>query len=362
MANLIDNGSFVAHADGWYPNVFGDGVAWAASPSRSGGGAIECDASAGSMVSYRPDGAYSVSLGGLTAIDCVAYARSADTARRGRVRLEFFSDASCTSFVSGITVPDSTGVALDDAGWHEVAARGIAVPGGATRVLVSLAPAGTKGAEPVVFADVYVGDVGGDGPPYPGAAISLGYRLPNGDFETVQTDYAVDNGTEVVTFDTVAPIAGTRSLKIVCAGADAFDGVLIPTAAVAIGMVVIPGETLPWSFKLDGSGIAEVDVGITFQGATPADVSIYTGAPTGTVAGEIAVPAGAWRASMWFWTTSADAGTFRIDDVLIGTSVAADADPPTVDTPIHGRDRIPPELTDRDFPGRGPARPIRIRR
>lgn len=309
--NLIQNGSFVSHADGWYPTLsFALTV-----PSFDAGALLMTagPAATGAQLVYRPGGVPVVALDGLTTLDAVGTVVSAQPGATASFNLVFYADALGTTTVGS---PQSWSGFADGAGF---ALRDVAVPGGAAYVRIGLVGSslGTGGA--CRWDDLYVGPVDGDSPPYPAVAVPLGNRIFNGTFETGIADWSND-GAAVLSHETVAPLSGTGSLKVTCPGGGSAQGAY---SSAGPGHVVIPGETIRYRATLVGAvGIGALRI-YHYLDPGGTEVEIWTGTPSTNAASptlidETAViPAGKVLDYPSIDTVGTQTISFRVDDVSI---------------------------------------------
>lgn len=326
MANLIDNGSFVGHADGWWPESFGmDPVAHVDADTRSpGSGAMRLarGAAGNAFVAWRPGGARLNALGAETEIDVVAYVRSDDPVT-AQMQFSFRFDAE--GIAPGQAHQDSAELA-GGAEWVELAVRGVAVPPGATHFTFVVGAFSNSGGVDAMVDDVYVGAAGGESAPYAGADVAGVPALRGAwDFEaaTAATFWSGWWGDETIARDAVDPIAGTASLSVATTGegeegAYWFWNFGFPPVA--------PGETVPFAFTLRGSGTVRAALWMTGD-----PFEVWSGALSGTpqrVSVDVEIPAGMWLASPLFQVDPADQEVeFWVDDVVLGTPPGDDAPP-----------------------------------
>lgn len=323
--NLIGNGSFVDHAEGWYAsNSTSDVVVgYTAADSRSAeSGALSVAFNGSFPVSYRPAAAFAIPLDDLETLDAVAYAKAGAADRTLQWNLVFYSGpfASSAEYVDQADVP-ATPTTLSTSEFTQCAEREIVVPVGATHIVVNLLIAGADTADPVLIDDVYLGPPLGD-TAQPAVTFSglTGNRIGNGDFETTLAgwQYSQDWGDETIERDTVAPITGTASLKVTTNGGGVESGT---SYADNPRMVVVPGETLRVSFRIKGAGALKARMVWAYTGPIQA-LTVWTGTATAEaqlVDEEITVPAGRHGAYFDVVTTEAAEVTFWLDDVIVET-------------------------------------------
>lgn len=312
--NLIANGSFVSHADGWYPaSHFGSAVHAAAGGRSDNGGAI----STMSEVVYQPGSAL-VALAGATSLVVDAYVKASEVDTTGRVSLRFFSDQmGAVRIGSDVLVPVANFEPLVAGSWTRLTASDLAVPDGATHVSARLIH--TAAVDPALWDDIYVGLSGGNTPPYAaGAAVPLsGNRIFNGTFEANSLGWNGWWGTEVIARTTVSPIAGVGSLSVTTDGEGSEQGAFYG-GPYAPGTVVIPGETVTFAFTIDGDGAGDVKAQVAATDGDP--ITVWTGTPTGTptvVSEEVVIPGNVVMVLPLFITADETAITFRLDAVSL---------------------------------------------
>jgi hypothetical protein len=320
MANLIPNGSFAGHADGWYAASAGCLLAYDAG-SRSGGtGALSFQKSgapavgATAEIQFRPGGTL-IALGGLTTIDVVAWMQGG-TGNSCRFTVAFYDDAYGTNFID---IVNSTGAptALATGTWVEVASRELAVPEGATHA--HLIPRYTKTVldVPCLIDDVYLGAVGGDDPPYAGATLPLVQRIGNGDFEASAAGWVGMWEVETIARTTTSPISGTGSLSVSTPGGG--DGQGISTPMLGTGLPVIGDEALRLNFAIKGSGSLVAQVSYKDTGGT---VNVWSGTLTGStqvVSVDFVAPSVSYGATLSFIAADDQPVAFVLDDVEFGS-------------------------------------------
>lgn len=314
MANLISNGSFVGHADGWYPDFPSSTSSWAAGTSRSvesGCLSVARDNPNADIV-WRPAGVPVVPLGALGTVDLVAYARTetADADATAAVSVAFFDSATGATEVG---LETGTFVGINHTTWTELALRDVVVPVGATHALVSVTRLSAAAPHATVLVDdVYFGAPDGDAAPYEaGPAIPLATnRVVNGGFALGIAGWSAWWGDETLTLD-------TGRLKVDPTGTDPEQGVAGPPH----GIVVVPSETITISFEIEGTGAFEL---FTEFGGSPY-ASVWTGTVSGvqTVAQDVVVPAAASGLGLIIATATADPDPFWLDNIAVGSVVTA---------------------------------------
>lgn len=331
--NLIRNGSFVGHIGGWYPGTVSINPSFAGDVSRSAGSgclALEVSDEFTRRIFYRQLGLPALDLDGATSLDIVAYGKSANPSALITIGLDFRTDAYMVATTLGTGAgPDNVNVA--GASWTEISERDIAVPEGATHVGITFSVTVASGTDPIYIDDVYVGPSGLDSPPYPSASkIPLAFNrfTPFGDFEaSLSPQWETGEGVEDMEIDTVAPISGVGSLKVISPGTFTEEGAVWfgggAAANSAAMMIVTPGEPLRVQFKQKGSGHLQCKLG--YVGISQPEIvwdGMLTASPT-TETVDVIVPAGAIGIrEFYFWTPNdedSQAVTLWIDDISIGT-------------------------------------------
>lgn len=305
MANLINNGSFVGHADDWYAETSAAiAPTFAAGTTRGVTGGSLHHPGAG-RIQYRPGRAI-VDLGGATTIDLVAYVKPVSGTGTAQWDVRFFSNAygGANDNLQG---PDPA-TATDSSVWTEVAWRDVAVPEGRTHALIRLHVSVESDVD-----DVYVGAVDGDAAPYAAAAaVAIPANIiGNGGFAIDAAGWEGWSGSDVVVRDAT----GGGNLSVTTAGGSSGQGCNSPVYPLMYP--VIPAEAVRLAFTIWGAG--DIEAQLFYSGAA-ADV-VWSGTASEThvpVSMDAAVPAGATEAFVAFRTASDQAVTFHLDDVSFG--------------------------------------------
>lgn len=315
--NLIRNGSFVGHADGWLPGNDTQTMGYNAASRSAGSGSLSlASADNSGNADYRPGGAFAISVEGNTHLDFIAYAKPSVADQVITLELLFMNTSDGHPGTTFSTVNNAaTTPLLSDAAFTEVPLLNVEVPVGATHVRPRI-----KYTEDIDYLidDVYLGPPGQAAPPYPGAAAIpfLTNRILNGDFH-VNLDGWHHYGAEVFVRDTVAPIADVASLKVTTPGGSAFQGAFyVPQGSVA----VVGGETIRVQGKIKGAGTVRFNLWFGVEEITAWEDALS--ASVTVIDEEIVVPAGAWYCDPSFMTPTDQAITFTIDDVSLGTPPA----------------------------------------
>lgn len=312
-ANLALNGSFVDHADGWFPYSSNTLVGHdTPTHSADGSGAMKLASISGAATQldavYLPHGVLT-DISSAPTLDAVIYAKG-----DGHLIL------SATTFDDvygshGWDVRDSGSVALDPVNWTAVEVRNWTWSEGGAFVVpkVSFIPA--NGATSVELDDFYVGPPGQDAPPYAGASVALGNRVGNGDFESGIGGWDTWDYGQTLDHDTATPISGSGSLVCACDGA--YDDQYAYYSNYDLGIAARPGETVAVSFKVRGDGDLRADANWRLGGAI---TNLWTGsasATPSTVSFEATVPSDSVGLRLMIGPATQRASTFTIDDISV---------------------------------------------
>lgn len=313
--NLISNGSFGSHIDGWFPSASGITLSYVGSGSRTGpGGVLSVNKATGAATTqFMPNGLPGISLGALTTIDAVAYVKSANTLASCTVVVSFF-DTPYVNFVGDIGSETSIAVLAQAGSWSIVELRDIVVPVGATHAIFRINITDMDGTA-VLVDDVYFGEPDLDIPPYSASPFVWATNLVlNGNVEAGLPPWGSFSDGDT-TLETIAPLAGTKSIKFVSANLGDQEGIVQPSIAV-------PANTaMHLSFRAKGPADAQILVDhLQVSGQTTDQVwsGSFTETPTVYTA-DFTTPADSYGLYLDLVTEGQQQVTFWIDDVSLGT-------------------------------------------
>jgi hypothetical protein len=312
MANLIANGSFVGHADGWFRDA-GPAPAWTE-------GQLSVTPTGSNQIAYRPGGRGAIPLGATDPLDAVIHAQSDDPAYVGW-GIAFWPSADAVAGTQiGATATSETELAGGPAP-VECPLRGIDVPEGATHASVRVAVSSPTGA-PIVLTDAYLGTAAGDDPPYPTADPTPfpENRLPNGDFATDVAGWWAFWDAEGIERADDAPLVAPWAMKITTVGSGEEGAIYRDPFG---NVVVVPGEPIRLAFRIAGAGTVKA----VLDYSDGADAEVWSGVLSGTptvVAEDVVVPAGTWKVRPYLVTAVEAAVVFWVGDVSLGTPPAED--------------------------------------
>jgi hypothetical protein len=327
LSNLISNGSFVTHADGWYRHAGDETLAFAAGTSRNDGSgslSVTHGASDSGVAAYRPGGAPTIALRVTDTLDAIVFAQCATAEAIIGWEVTFYSEAAGLNQL-GVAQGPATHPELAADTWTPIGIYGVPIPDGSTHVRVRITTSAAGEGEIVYLDDVFFGQL--ISAPFPVTVIPSGEnRVANGDFEdassdTLPWDKVQYTGTELFVRSTSSPLAGTASLHVTLGGQVSNQGVY--NAGGAAGPLAIPGEELTLSFLIKGSGTIEAVM--DWVGGATSESVVWTSTLTGalqTVSVTHTVPAGAFEVWPTFRTTTAAAAEFWLDSVSVTGSDA----------------------------------------
>lgn len=322
IPNLIDNGSILNDIGNWYLDAgsVDSSIVFSAAQSRSiGSGSLAFTAGAAfdGRMAYRPGGSPDdlIPLNGITTtVDFACWIKSADADIFVTPTIVFYNAAH--GLLSSLGQSATELGPIDASSWAECSVRDFAVPVGATHCQVKLQATSLTPTGPVYIDDIYFGSADGDVEPYPyvGPVPISANRLFNGDFELATVMWTANN-EETITRETVTPITGTASLKVITPGAGSGEGVWIRSG---IGnMLIVPGETLRLSFIARGAGTFNVRLfGISTLGPFVLTEQSQIFMEDFIVPTE---PTPKFLSGLEFMTTTQQVVTFYLDDVSLGT-------------------------------------------
>lgn len=308
--NLILNGSFLTHVDGWYPVENGQEITW------DNGEMVVTATDVGrtnSRIAWSPSAVETIAFPPDTDLVVSAVAKSNEVDPTVRFFLTFLETDIFNVDASelNISIPDSSGEPISNV-WTPIVGTILADEDLTPNTRVRIALVGPKN---VRYDNIYIGPVGGNVPPYPDATVPpLGERVSNGTFETNILDWDGWSGGETRSRETIAPITGTGSLKCVTPGNDAGEGLYTP---IHNGFIVVPGESLRVRLKIVGIGAG--DIKLVLYSAS-GETTIWEGAPSTnvnspTVIDEtIVVPSTDNVVQTAILTSTMQATTFWVDD------------------------------------------------
>jgi hypothetical protein len=327
LTNMIGNGSFVTHADGWYRHAGDETLAFAAGTSRNDGSgslSVTHGASDSGVAAYRPGGAPTIALRVTDTLDAIVFAQCATAEAIIGWEVTFYSEAAGLNQL-GVAQGPATHPELAADTWTPIGIYGVPIPDGSTHVRVRITTSAAGEGEIVYLDDAFFGQL--ISAPLPVTVIPSGEnRVANGDFEdasadTLPWDKVQYTGTELFVRSTSAPLAGTASLHVTLGGQVSNQGVY--NAGGAAGPICIPGETLTLAFLIKGTGTIEAVM--DWVGGATSESVVWTSTLTGalqTVSVTHTVPLGAYEVWPTFRTTTAAAAEFWLDSVSVTGSSA----------------------------------------